>query len=213
VISSFGFCRRWRRQCLAAIQIPAGGRAIDLMTGMAELCPDLSRKLGAEGRILAIDISAEMCREASRKRVDCALEVVQANVLSYGFEHGSADVVVSSFGLKAFSPEQMATVARLVADCLKPEGVFSFIEISVPKPALLQWPYMFYVCFVIPVIGLLFLGNPGNYRLLGIYTKAFLNCRQAERLFRQAGLEVQYHSYFFGCATGISGRRPAQGSC
>src|SRR5687768_4846189 len=57
IISSFGFCRRWRRQCLDAIEIPIGGRAIDLMTGMGELCPSLSRLLGARGGIVAVDIS------------------------------------------------------------------------------------------------------------------------------------------------------------
>jgi ubiquinone/menaquinone biosynthesis methyltransferase len=207
VLSSFGFCWLWRRQCLQTIRIPAGAHVIDLMTGMGELCPDLGRRAGAAGRIVALDISESMCREASKKKLTCPVEVVQTDVLTHAFEPATADVVVSSFGLKTFSPEQIEALAAIVARVLKPGGVFSFVEISVPKWSWLRMPYMLYVNRVVPLIGFLFLGNPDNYRQLGVYTAAFGNCRQALDTFRAAGLEVQYHSFFFGCATGISGRR------
>jgi len=71
LISSFGFCRRWRRQCLRMVSIVPGGCAIDLMTGMGELCPALSRFLGKGGHILAMDISETMCRSAATKTFVC----------------------------------------------------------------------------------------------------------------------------------------------
>lgn len=206
-LSSFGFNRRWRRQCLRAIGVPAGGQAVDLMSGMGELCPDLSHFLGPDGRILAVDISEAMCRKASESKCDCPRAIVRADVLTYAFRAESADVVVSSFGLKTFSHEQLQTLAGIVHRVLKPGGVFSFVEISVPKYAWLRWPYMFYLSRVVPLIGALFLGNPDNYRMLGIYTRAFGNCQEVVGLFRDAGLEVEYRSYFFGCASGLLGRR------
>jgi demethylmenaquinone methyltransferase/2-methoxy-6-polyprenyl-1,4-benzoquinol methylase len=178
------------------------------MTGMGELCPDLSRLLGARGSIVAVDISQSMCRVASSKRFDYPVKVIQADVLNYEFEPASADVVVSSFGLKTFSREQTEILAGIVARVLKPGGVFSLIEISVPRWPWLRWPYMFYINRLIPYIGLLFLGNPDNYRQLGVYTAAFQNCSEAARLFESAGLQTQLHSFFFGCATGITGRKP-----
>lgn len=210
-LSSFGFNRRWRRQCLRAIQVPAGGQAVDLMTGMGELCPDLSNFLGAEGRILALDISESMCRKASEKTSHFPVTVVQADVLTYEFAPASADVVVSSFGLKTFSREQLETLAHKIYRILKPDGVFSFVEISVPKWWWLRGPYMFYLGRIVPLIGALFLGNPDNYRQLGIYTNAFQDCGEALRLFREAGLETEYQSFFYGCATGLCGRRSRQG--
>ena len=210
-LASFGFNRHWRKQCLAAIQIPPGSQAIDLMTGMGELCPDLSKRLGLEGSILAIDISETMCRKASQTKCSCPVAVVRADVLTYDFATASADVVVSSFGLKTLSSEQLEALARIVHCILKPGGVFSFVEISVPTGSWLRWPYMFYVSRVVPWIGALFLGNPQNYRHLGVYTNAFRNCRETVRLFREAGLEAEYQSFFFGCATGLSGRRPREG--
>ena len=206
-LSSFGFNQRWRRQCLRAITMPPGGRAIDLMTGMGELCLDLSNLLGAGGRILALDISESMCRKAREAKCNCPLTVVQGDALTYDFPASSADVVVSSFGLKTFSLRQLERLAKCVYRVLKPGGVFSFVEISVPPRTWLSWPYMFYLSYVVPVIGALLLGNPDNYRYLGIYTRAFGDCREALEVFREAGLEAEYHSFFWGCASGLSGRR------
>lgn len=207
-LCSFGFNLRWRRQCLRAVPLPAGGNAVDLMTGMGELCPDLSGFLGSSGAILALDISQSMCEKARQIHCECRLSVVQADVLIYPFEEGNADVVVSSFGLKTLSVEQQKTLAQIVFRLLKPGGVFSFVEISVPCQRWLRWPYLFYLGRIVPVIGELFLGNPDNYRMLGIYTRAFGNCRRVAGYFREAGLEVEDQSFFFGCATGLMGKRP-----
>ena len=38
---------------------------------------------------------------------------------------------------------------------------------------LLRWPYLFYIKHVIPWVGRAFLGNPQNYRMLGVYTEEF----------------------------------------
>jgi ubiquinone/menaquinone biosynthesis methyltransferase len=209
LISSFGFCRRWRRQCLKMIDIPRGAQAIDLMTGMGELCPDLARRIGPNGNIRALDISESMCTQASKLHCDCSIEVIQTDVLTHSFDAASADVVVSSFGLKTFEPAQIEVLTKIVARVLKPGGVFAFVEISVPKSSWLRWPYMFYLNHVIPHIGRLLLGNPQNYRQLGIYTSAFQNCEESLRLFHAAGLDCQYRSFFFGCATGICGQRRA----
>ncbi len=211
LISSFGFARRWRRQCVRAIPIRPGDRVLDLMTGMGEIIPDASRLIGAEGSVTAVDISARMCQRARKHtggRVPCPVRVIEADVLSVDFPPESADVVLSSFGLKTLSSDQIRTLARRVHDVLAPGGRLSFVEISVPPSHRLRGPYMFYLRRAIPVLGALFLGNPENYRLLGVYTEAFGDCSDAYRSFAEAGLVVEPVSYFFGCATGVIGRKP-----
>ncbi len=210
LVSSFGFARRWRRQCIRAVPIRPGDRVLDLMTGMGEILPDAGRMIGSDGSITAIDISSRMCQEARRRasdRVPCPVQIIEADVLSIDLPPGSADVVLSSFGLKTLSSDQIRTLARRVHDILAPGGRLSFVEISVPRSYWLRVPYMFYLRRVIPVLGALFLGNPDNYRLLGVYTGAFGDCSDACRAFAEAGLEVEPVSYFFGCATGVIGRK------
>ncbi len=54
-------------------------------------------------------------------------------MLSSDLPSGSADFVISTFGLKTFNPEQHARLAALIARVLKPGCVFSMIEASDPK--------------------------------------------------------------------------------
>jgi ubiquinone/menaquinone biosynthesis methyltransferase len=211
LISSFGFSARWRKQCVRALGPRAGWTVLDLMTGMGELCPDLSRAVGTAGVIRALDLSPEMCLRARRTatRCRCRVEVVEADVLHNEIPPETADAVVSSFGLKTFSPEQARRLAGQVVRVLKPGGRFALVEISVPPHAWLRRPYQFYLNRVIPLIGRVFLGNPDNYRMLGVYTERFRNCEHVRAEFERAGLVTEEQSYFFGCATGVSGYKPA----
>lgn len=210
LISSFGFARRWRRQCLNSIHISHGSAVLDLMTGMGELCPDLLRTVGPDGKVRAVDISPEMCNRARQHvpKNEPRLQVIEADALQCPIEDGSVDYVVSTFGLKTFNPMQLDKLAREVARVLRPGGQFAFLEISVPHARVLSWPYMFYLNRLIPLIGRLAFGNPDNYRLLGVYTSAFKNCKSVADCFASAELSVDYRSYFFGCATGIAGSKP-----
>ena len=210
LISSLGFARQWRRQCIRSIQLSPDAIVLDLMTGMGELCPHLLNLIGNNGTVYAVDLSPVMCYRARQHMKNCEmrLQVIEANALNCPFEDESIDAVVSTFGLKTFDSRQLAMLAREVARILRPGGQFTFLEISVPPSWILRLPYMFYVNWIIPVIGWLALGNPDSYRLLGIYTSAFQNCNTTAACFASAGLAVNNQSYFFGCATGISGFKP-----
>jgi demethylmenaquinone methyltransferase/2-methoxy-6-polyprenyl-1,4-benzoquinol methylase len=210
LISSFGFAKRWRRQCLRSIEVKHGSTVLDLMTGMGELCQDLVDSIGPNGSIYAVDISPVMCNRARQqvKTSDAFFQVIEANALNCPINDETIDAVVSTFGLKTFDNDQLILLAREVARVLRPGGQFAFLEISVPPNWIVRLPYMFYLTWIIPLIGRLALGNPDNYRLLGIYTKAFGNCDTIAHSFTSAGLSLSRHSYFFGCATGVSGFKP-----
>ncbi|MEM9419516.1 MAG: class I SAM-dependent methyltransferase [Planctomycetota bacterium] len=210
LISSFGFAKHWRHQCVAECPPRVGSRVLDLMTGMGELCPELAEHVTDEGTIEALDISAVMCerlRTNMANNLACEVCVCEADVLSHEFEPESFDYVFSSFGLKTFSPKQIERLAAQVHRLLKPGGRFSMLEISVPPGGWIRWPYMFYLHQVIPWIGQVFMGNADNYRMLGRYTQAFEHCDQTREAFTAVGLDTTMRSYFFGCATGVVGRK------
>lgn len=210
LVSSFGFCVRWRRQCIDHVPIRVGDIVFDLMSGMGELWPGLSTKVGQTGRICAIDFSPAMCarsRLMAQRLRETRVEVRQEDILRNSIASDSADVVVASFGLKTFTSEQRALLACELSRILRPGGKFSFLEISVPPLAVLRWPYMAYLNYVVPMIGRLLLGNPDNYRLLGVYTTAHQDCREFAKHCTVAGLRANLSSYFFGCATGVVGEK------
>jgi hypothetical protein len=112
------------------------------------------------------------------------------DVLAWDPQPEFADVVVSSFGLKTFDHEQQRRLARLVARLLKPGGTCSFIEVSVPPFPPLRALYMFYLKWVIPLVGRILLGKPDTYRMLGVFTQAFRNANHFADCLREAGLAV-----------------------
>jgi ubiquinone/menaquinone biosynthesis C-methylase UbiE len=65
-----------------------------------------------------------------------------------------------------------------------------------------------YLKHIIPIIGWVLLGNPENYRMLGVYTEQFGDCRSMRNALARNGLRATYHEYFFGCASGVSGIKP-----
>jgi ubiquinone/menaquinone biosynthesis C-methylase UbiE len=206
-IASFGFAARWRHQLVEGLPLSNASHIVDLMSGMNELCRSVVRHAAPTLRLTAIDISPEMIHRA-RKNWPFRVEIHLHDVLTWEAEPATADAVISSFGLKTFDRTQQQQLAQRVTRLLRPGGVFSFVEISVPPARLLQLPYLFYLNRVIPWIGRLFLGNPANYRLLGVYTQAFGTCRHFAQCLRQQGLDVTEVSYFFGCATGVRGMSP-----
>jgi ubiquinone/menaquinone biosynthesis C-methylase UbiE len=207
LISSFGFTARWRRQAVAGLPLASAGCVVDLMSGMGELWRSLAAALPASAQVIGVDISPEMAHRTHRKW-HFPVEVRVADVLEWDTRSAFADVVVSSFGLKTFDGEQQRRLAFIVARLLKDGGSFSFVEISVPSFRPLRAVYMFYLKWLIPMLGRLLLGNPESYRMLGAYTECFENAAHFASCLRQAGLEVVPVSYFFGCATGARGYKP-----
>jgi ubiquinone/menaquinone biosynthesis methyltransferase len=206
-ITSFGFSKRWRRQCVAQANLQPHSVVYDLMCGMGECWHNITKRIANTGQLLTIDLSSKMLRAARRRRrsADLPIFILQQDMLMNGLGDRSADHVVSAFGLKTFSREQQQVFACELMRILKPGGTFSLVEVSVPRFAPLRLLYMFYLKQIIPRIGLLFLGNPDNYRMLGVYTERFGNAQLMYELLKTAGFQATYHEYFFGCATGVSG--------
>lgn len=210
--TSFGFSQRWRRQFVRKARIRPRAVVCDLMCGMGECWFAIHQYLKEDSELLAIDLSSGMLQHArvrSSHYPGVNITIEEHDALSTKIESGSVDCVISGFGLKTFSDSQKRRLAVEMYRILKPNGTFSLVEISVPRFAPLKLPYLFYLERIIPVLGKLLLGNPENYRMLGVYTRKFGDCQLMKQYLAEAGFEVNYDCYFFGCATGVSGHKPA----
>jgi ubiquinone/menaquinone biosynthesis methyltransferase len=210
-LSSFGFSRRWRHQCVGQAELGSGMVVADFMCGMGECWPAVVRRVPEPGHIIAIDFSGGMLRQAARRRermdrVQVSLR--KENALSCSVPAASVDAVFCGFGIKTLSASQQTAFAAEIARVLRPGGTFSVVEVSKPAGWFLCSLFMLYLKYVIPVLGRLMLGNPENYRMLGVYTERFGDCQEFRTTLEAAGLRTRYHRYFFGCATGVSGWKP-----
>lgn len=211
LISSFGFAKRWREQCVQHAQIAPGMTVCDMMTGMGECWPLITGRMQSQGDFIALDFSHAMCRRARMKQAQFShqrITVLEEDALANSIPAESVDCVISTFGLKTLADPQEQQFAHEIARMLKPGGSFSLVEITLPQSPLLRTPYLFYLKQIIPLIGRLLLGNPDNYRMLGIYTQRFESCAPMASYLRDAGLEATLQPFFFGCASGVHGQKP-----
>jgi ubiquinone/menaquinone biosynthesis C-methylase UbiE len=212
LICSFGFTERWRRQCVEAMPMPVTSKAqgYDLMAGTGEVWPHLLKRFADIGSITAVDISSGMHRHAMERlhaHRSHRIVFIEDDVLASALPVESADFVISTFGLKTFNPGQQARLAVVVERVLKPGGVFSMIEASDPKEWWLRPLYLFHLKVVLPLIERVFLRGAQDFAMIGTYSTNFGNADHLAALLRAEGLQVEYSKYFFGCATGVSGRK------
>lgn len=209
-ITSFGFSARWRRQCVEQLNIKDGAVVVDLMTGMGECWKYILKKENNIKKLVALDLSSGMIKRAIQNKSNYDeqhVEIRHENVFGNGIKSESVEYVISGFGLKTFNENQLKKLAVEIDRLLKRNGEFSLVDVSVPRSKVLKAGYLFYLKKIIPMLGKLLLGNPETYRMLGVYTEKFQNSRIVLEIFKEQGFEVQYVSYFFGCASGITGKK------
>lgn len=211
-LTSFGFSRRWRRQAVAWLDARPGDTVLDAMTGMGEGWRHLGPRLGPTGRIVAIDLSPVMLRHAGRRRrapSHPAVDLRLGDALATGLPDASVDRVLCLFGTKTLSLEQQTAFAREIARVLRPGGRFALIEVSVPPARVMRVPYLAYLRHAIPVLGRALLGDPDSYRMLVVYATRYRDSHAMADRLRAAGLVADLRSVMLGCATGVTGHRPA----
>ncbi|MFI2742202.1 class I SAM-dependent methyltransferase [Zhouia sp. PK063] len=209
-ISSFGFSERWRRLFVEEVGIEKGKTVVDLMTGMGECWKYIVLKGDTNAKLIALDFSTEMIHRAEKNKAKLEgskIEILKENVFNNSIPNETADVVVSGFGLKTFNHEQLGELANQIHRILKTNGRFSLIDVSVPKNKILKLFYMFYLKNIIPILGRVFLGSPETYKMLGVYTEEFGDAQHVYRIFSRPEFEIEYIEYFYGCATGIKGKK------
>lgn len=212
-VCSMGFTERWRRQCVAAIPEPDSPPAeiIDMMSGTGEAWTHILDRFAAAGHLTAVDISSGMHAHAMHRLHQMRrdnIRFIEADVLSAELEPDSADVVVSTFGLKTFNAEQHHRLAATIARVLKPGGTFSLIEASDPRGWWLRPLYRFHLAVVLPMIERLFMRGAQDFAMIATYSRNFGDARGIAAELANEGLEVEFRRYFFGCATGVVGRKP-----
>jgi demethylmenaquinone methyltransferase/2-methoxy-6-polyprenyl-1,4-benzoquinol methylase len=212
-VCSMGFTERWRKQCVAALDLPPGSRTgYDLMAGTGEVWPHLFAKSPQIESIVAVDISSGMHRRAIERLHTMRahrIRFVEDDVLASDLPECSADFIVSTFGLKTFDSTQHRKLAELTARVLRPGGRFAYIEASDPKGWVLRWLYLFHLKFFLPMIERVFLRGAQDFAMIGTYSTNFGDAQEFVGMLCEQGLEAEFRKAFFGCATIACGFKPA----
>ena len=105
-----------------------GRRVIDIGCGCGQTSAALARRVGPQGQVLGIDISAPMLRVAADRAARAGLanlRFLESDAQTHGFEAGAWDAVFSRFGVMFFS-DPVAAFAN-IRTALAPGGRLAFV--------------------------------------------------------------------------------------
>ena len=171
-LQSFGMHRLWKRRVVQLAKVQSGNRALDLCCGTGDIALALARQ-GAE--TIGLDFSEKMLEVAKQrseklevrspnKNSHFALRTphfIQGDAQQIPFPENSFDIVTVGYGLR-----NLASWERGLEDMLrvaKPCGRIIVLEFGKPANPLWRKIYFTHLKCSVPLIGLLFCGNPQAY--------------------------------------------------
>ena len=189
-VMSMGIDQSWRRKTVAALQLPAKSRVLDLATGTGDLALMIAR-LHPDAEVIGSDPSSQMLevgvgkveRNGLSNRVK--LELGDAQALPY--QSDSFDGCCIAFGIRNV-PDRSAALAEM-ARVTRPGGRVAVLELGEPSVGWLSPIARFHVRKVIPRLGGMLSGSR-EYKYLQESIAAFPAADEFVEQMRAAGLNV-----------------------
>ena len=189
-LMSFGIDRRWRKKLVDALELRAGGRALDLATGTADVALAIAARRPSVS-IVGTDPSKGMLAIGQQKVEHAGLgnrvRLAVGDAQEIEAEADSFDAACISFGIRNV-PDRARALAEM-ARVVRPGGRVAVLELSEPKAGLLGALARFHVHWLVPRMGAL-LSGAREYRYLQQSIAAFPPAEEFAALMRGAGLDV-----------------------
>lgn len=195
---SFGLHHRWKQQTVAYVPMTAGGTALDIGAGTADLALLLEPRLQPNGRIIAADLNRAMLLEGQRKiaarGLDARIACMEVNAEHLSFPSQEFDAVTTGFCMRNVG--NLGAAFAEIHRVLKPGGRFVCLEFSRPTPAWLRGLYNWYSFTLLPKIGTLVAkDHTGVYEYLPASIRTFPDQETLCQRLRDAGFrDVTYRN-------------------
>jgi demethylmenaquinone methyltransferase/2-methoxy-6-polyprenyl-1,4-benzoquinol methylase len=208
-LQSFGLHRLWKRRVVSLADVKAGDRALDLCCGTGDIAFALANR-GAE--VAGLDFSEKMLEVAQTRLQHSTLKTqllkfTQGDAQQLPFPDNSFDAVTMGYGLRNLGSWE--TGLREMIRVAKPGGRIVVLDFGKPANALWRSLYFLHLKCSVPLIGLIFCGNPQAYA----YILESLKHYPAQRAVAEKMRELQLASVqvvdFVGGAMAINfGKKP-----
>lgn len=186
-LMSGGMHRLWKAYAVAAANLQAGQRVLDIASGTGDLARAFARKVGPQGLVVHSDINFAMLCTGRDRLLDkgCILPSVVCDAETLPFADASFDLVSVAFGLRNMTHKD--TALREMCRVLKPQGRLLVLEFS-KVIAPLQKAYDWYSFNVLPRLGQMVAGDADSYRYLAESIRMHPDQQALTRMMRDAGL-------------------------
>ena len=167
-LMSLGVHRIWKRDFAANSSVGLGDRVLDLAGGTGDIAALLSKRVGANGRVVLSDINEAMLNVGRQRLEDQGIvgnvSYAIANAEHLPFDSGEFDVVTIAFGLRNVTDKSAAL--REMYRVLRPGGKALILEFSKVQPEPLKAIYDAWSFGALPMLGKLIADDEDSYRYL-----------------------------------------------
>lgn len=196
-LMSFGVHRAWKRVAIEHTSVRAGHHVLDLAGGTGDLAIKLSKRVGANGRVVLADINNAMLEQGRDRLIDKGItdnvDYAQVNAETLPFDDETFDCVTMAFGLRNVTDKDKALAS--IFRVLKPGGRLVVLEFSKPVLPLLGKAYDLYSFTALPVMGQLVANDADSYRYLAESIRMHPDQETLAGMMREANFEdVSYHN-------------------
>ncbi|BDG59219.1 ubiquinone/menaquinone biosynthesis methyltransferase [Caldinitratiruptor microaerophilus] len=200
-IMSLGQWGRWHRIFARMAGYRPGMRVLDVACGTGDLTLLAASRVGAEGRVVGVDISPGMLARA-RERVQASpwagvIELCEGNALDLPFPDGTFDIVTMGWAMR-----NVRDIPRTVAEALRvlrPGGRYLNLDAAEPQGPIGRLLLRAWWGTLLPVIDRLVVGvrDPDEpvrpYTYLSRSLEGYPSPARLEEIFRQAGFVETGH--------------------
>ena len=210
-VISLGTHRIWRQRVMTAMAVRSGDFALDLCCGTGDWTLALAQAVGPAGRVVGLDFSSVMIREARRKvrsaNLADRITLREGDAMRLPYPDNSFNVVTIGFGLRNVPDANQ--VLREMARVVKPGGQVVCLETSQPTNPVIHAGWQVYFGHVVPLMGRLVAHHYQAYNYLQQSTHRFVSAEQLAEMFTAAGLtRVHDHLFNLGAAAVHFGYKP-----
>jgi demethylmenaquinone methyltransferase/2-methoxy-6-polyprenyl-1,4-benzoquinol methylase len=153
-VLSLGLDQQWRKRGVAALQLGARARVLDLCSGTADLSIAATARY-ADASVVGIDFSGAMLRlgleKVRRAGLERRIRLVRGDATRIPLADASCDGATIGFGIRNVAePERaLAELARV----LRPGARLAILEFGQPRVPGIRTLYSWYFRYLLPAIG------------------------------------------------------------
>jgi demethylmenaquinone methyltransferase/2-methoxy-6-polyprenyl-1,4-benzoquinol methylase len=196
-LMSLGVHRIWKRDFAANSGVGLGDHVLDLAGGTGDIAALLSKRVGANGRVVLSDINDAMLNVGRQRLEDQGIvgniSYAIANAEHLPFESGEFDAVTIAFGLRNVTDKDAAL--REMYRVLRPGGKALILEFSRVQPEPLKAIYDAWSFGALPMLGKLIADDEDSYRYLAESIRQHPPQEELVQMMKEAGFDqVRYRN-------------------
>lgn len=206
-VLSFRIHYLWRTFAARCAGLVSGNSALDVCSGTGDFAVELRRRVGATGRVAAVDFSAKMLELGTEKFKANDIDYCQGDAMQLPYDDEQFDAAVVGFGIRNVSDPAVAV--KEMARVVRPGGRVVILEFSQPTCPAFRALYDLHSKYVMPILGGAISGRQDAYAYLPESVKRWKSREEMDALLVDAGLvDVRHRDLTAGIVCVNVGNKP-----